>query len=141
MIRVRVCSRKISLFPNLRLSHKKAARISRRKCYRVRISGSYRDFFTQNVKGRTRWHAIKVTSNRHGKTWKIYQCIMINCLDYDDKICKLLYSFGIMCGLVSKARKEQLSDYNRAFNMWWDPILLWEKRDKVKKKYIYIIQI
>ena len=54
MIRVRVSPRKMSLFLTLRLSHKKAARISIRKCYRVRISGSYRDFFTQNVKGRTR---------------------------------------------------------------------------------------
>ena len=45
MIRVRVSPRKMSLFLTLRLSHKKAARISIRKCYRVRISGSYRDFF------------------------------------------------------------------------------------------------
>ena len=117
MIRVRVCSRKMPLFPILRRSHKEAVRISRWKCYRVRISGSYRDFFTQTAKGRARWHEIKVTSNRHGKTWNIYQCILINCLDYDEKMCKLLYSYGIMCGLVSKARKEQLSDYNKAFNI------------------------
>ena len=117
MIRVRVCSRKMPLFPILRLSHKEAVRISRWKCYRVRISGSYRDFFTQTAKGRARWHEIEVTSNRHGKTWNIYQCILINCLDYDDKMCKLLYSYGIICGLVSTARKEQLSDYNKAFNI------------------------